>query len=598
MKLKEKLKMEFLIFLGRFYFIFILAFVASVLALVISLMFKDSRFSVGPVRTVIFLGFAMFGILKGFFKALFLKFPKPEGVLINREEHEKLYRIIEEIRKVTDSPNIDFIILTTDFNAAIVERPSLGVLGFYKRYLLIGMPLIISLSEEELKAVIAHECGHLSRSHGKSNLRLHRAHSLWESIAREFDKEKSRGSFFVNWFITRYIPALNSVYFNMSKNNEYEADNISLKVVEKQTFANALAKTDLYSYYMDSKFWPRIGKLNDTEEKPIEDVYFRMEEETYKVSSDELVNRSLEALMDYRSLPHSTHPSYIERVEAIKAESPIIKMEENSAVRTIFGHDADKVLRDMCSYWCSCVQEGWTNYYREIGELKNKLDQLSDKQLTVDEAVERAYIIERLEGFEKALETFEQLKEEYKDELIVDYNIGRLMVYKGLKEGVEILEQVMEKDPQLIPDCCNHIVNYYCMNNEKEKAAEYYHYAVEFMNTHEEVNAEREVIRFSDVFIPHDLSGDTISKVRQELLKYDIINKAYIAIKHVELSGQFPIYIIGIDFKFSSRKERDRVREELINTGLLVWEHWIVDLNGRNKRIQYNMDKIIEARII
>jgi Zn-dependent protease with chaperone function len=599
MKLRERIKMELLIFTGRFYFAFILSFVIAALAIIVTLMIKESRISSGTIKIAIFLGLAALGILRGFVKALFLKLPKPEGILASREDYEQFYRIIEEIRTKTDSPKIDFIMFTADFNAAIVERPSFGIFGLYKRYLVIGVPLILSLSEEELKAVIAHECGHLSKAHGKWGVRLYRATQLWESIAREFEKEKSRGSFLVNWFITRYLPALNSMYYSMSKNHEYEADRISLKVVDKQTFANALAKTSLYGYFMDSMFWPQIGKLNISEDKPIDDVYFRMENEAQKGLPHELTKLIFEKMLSHRSLPCSTHPSYIERIEAINAERPNVQNSEESALRTIFKDKSDKMLDDMSQYWCSSVNEGWCNFYSETRELKNKLAELNrSKQLTAEEAEERSNIIERLEGSEKALEAFKQAKDNYKGQLSFEYNIGRLLSYEGNKEGVEMLEHVMEEDPQMIPDCCYHIVNYYCSKSDKPKAAEYYDYAVEFMKTHEDVEKEREVLKMDDLFIPHDLSSDTINELRQELLKYEIIKKAYIVVKYAELSGQFPIYVIGIEFKFSPKKERNRIRQELAEKRLLLWDYWVVELSGLNKKIQYNMDKVDEARIV
>jgi hypothetical protein len=86
--------------------------------------------------------------------------------------------------------------------------------------------------------------------------------------------------------------------------------------------------------------------------------------------------------------------------------------------------------------------------------------------------------------------------------------------------------------------------------------------------------------------------------IRQELLKYGIIKKAYIAVKYAEMSGQFPIYVIGIEYKASSKKERESIQQELADKQLLLWDYWIVELSGRNKQIQYNMDKIDEARII
>ena len=55
-----------------------------------------------------------------------------------------------------------------DFNAGVREVPRLGLLGWPRTYLEIGLPLSMAVAQEEIRAILAHEFAHLSARHGRS----------------------------------------------------------------------------------------------------------------------------------------------------------------------------------------------------------------------------------------------------------------------------------------------------------------------------------------------------------------------------------------------------------------------------------------------
>jgi hypothetical protein len=55
------------------------------------------------------------------------------------------------------TPRFHHVLVTDDFNAAVVQAPRLGLFGWYRNYLLIGLPLAKALTVEQFKAVLAHE---------------------------------------------------------------------------------------------------------------------------------------------------------------------------------------------------------------------------------------------------------------------------------------------------------------------------------------------------------------------------------------------------------------------------------------------------------
>lgn len=604
MNIKQKLKMHFLCSAGMLYFGFVITCLFAIMIILAVLAIKSARAS--GIRVIMQVGIPIlifaFTILKGFFNALFSELPEPEGILLDRKNFPEFFSFLENIRRKANCPKIHYVKLNLEFNAFITEQPTLGILGLYKRYLVIGLPLLLVFSEDELSAVIGHECGHLSKSHGKLSVKIYRAKLVWEKIASELRKEGKDKTFFIRGFLHKYIPALNDILFKMGKQKEYEADKIGAAVAGKDKLASALVRSHFYNAYLSISFWPEIYNLNTTEYDAPNDLFSRMEKSLKVPLEDEFKNPLLESLLNYRSYPSSSHPSDIERIEALGINVPEIKPLEENSFRLLFPKQANELIKQCSQIWCNLVKENWRKNYKESNKLRADLRDLNimykNNGLNEEQTLERASIIETLEGIENALQAYTEAKTKYPENISFDYHIGRLMLRHKNEEGVERLKEVMEKDPQLIPYCCYETYNYYSYNNQKDMAAEYYHYAVEFMMTNDEVKQERASIKASDIFIPHDLASKTIEDLVNSLSKYKEIKKAYLVIKNVELSGPFPIYLIGIKYRFGTFGKWKTIQSTLLQDGLIPWEHWIINLGGLNSKFEYIMNQVPGSRIL
>ena len=115
-------------------------------------------------------------------KALWVRFHPPEGVRVSTDEAPRLHREVEAIREQLDVPSIHEIVLTQDFNAAMAQTPRLGMFGWPRNSLILGVPLLMSFGPDEARAVIAHELGHLSRNHNRFNGWIYRVRMTWYRI--------------------------------------------------------------------------------------------------------------------------------------------------------------------------------------------------------------------------------------------------------------------------------------------------------------------------------------------------------------------------------------------------------------------------------
>jgi len=105
----------------------------------------------GIVGTIILIG-GSWAVLK----ALLIRIPPPKGTPITRGEAPQLFALLNELRARLRSVPFHEVMLMPEHNAAVVQVPRLGVLGWSRNYLLLGLPLLEAHSPEEVRAILAH----------------------------------------------------------------------------------------------------------------------------------------------------------------------------------------------------------------------------------------------------------------------------------------------------------------------------------------------------------------------------------------------------------------------------------------------------------
>ena len=105
------------------------------------------------VKLVLIVG----GFLLLVLRALWIRIEPPAGRPIGAGEAPELFALIDGLREQLRAPRFHEVLVTDDFNAGVVQSPRLGIFGWPRNYLLVGLPLMKSLTVEQFKAVLAHE---------------------------------------------------------------------------------------------------------------------------------------------------------------------------------------------------------------------------------------------------------------------------------------------------------------------------------------------------------------------------------------------------------------------------------------------------------
>jgi Zn-dependent protease with chaperone function len=151
---------------------------------------NGGTFKLGLVLGILFGGLCL-SILRG----VWVRLPAPEGIRVKKDQAPKLVAMIHEVRSRLRSQPFHSVVMTGDLNAAVVQVPRLGIFGWQRNFLVIGLPLLQALSPAEFKSVLAHEFGHLSANHSRFSGWIYRVRRAWEQVIESISRNQGRGSF-------------------------------------------------------------------------------------------------------------------------------------------------------------------------------------------------------------------------------------------------------------------------------------------------------------------------------------------------------------------------------------------------------------------
>jgi len=224
--------------LGYLYLLVIVSLLLGIVAVLVYTLFASGEFNF-LILKIVWIPLVLVGIV---LRSLWITIPVPDGVELQREQAPALFELIHEVTESLNGPAIHHVLLSSDFNAGIVQIPQFGMMGWLNNYLVVGLPLLQAFSPAEFRAVLAHEVGHLSGKHGRFSGWIYRLRRSWVEVLTRVHYERHYASFLFEPFLKWYAPYLNAYSFVLARAQERQADEYSVELTGKETAAVMLAR--------------------------------------------------------------------------------------------------------------------------------------------------------------------------------------------------------------------------------------------------------------------------------------------------------------------------------------------------------------------
>ncbi|MBL9171093.1 MAG: M48 family metalloprotease [Verrucomicrobiales bacterium] len=510
------------------------------------------------------------GLAWAVIRGLWVRFEKPEGIPISREQAPRLFEMLDHLRNTLQCSSFHEVLAVNDYNAAVMQIPRLGVFGWHRNYLLLGLPLLQSLSPDEFKAVLAHEFAHSSKGHGRFGNWLYRVRRSWERIFDHMASREVSGAGVLRVFVRWFWPVFNAHAFVLSRVNEYEADACSVRLAGAQSAASALMRLPVDASLLTEKFWPSLyTKANDLNTPP-SDMAQSIRQTIAAGPSPEDAAKWLRQAFLAETNNSDTHPCLKDRLRAIGSlpegiEQGIFPQSAPprsgpSAAETFLGaHEA--VLETAISQeWQKLVEPGWKERHAEVQKASEELATLETVASTEAADTEilwkKANKLIQLHDDSVALPVVEQILARNPEHASANFVYGRHHLEKDDPAGITYMETAMKQDPTVTPEACNALYAHFTRTGQRDQLRPLEERMDQFQEESQKAQVERSNVKESDTFEPADLTAAQLQSVQSILESEADIGSAAVAKKKVSHFPTSACYVIAVRLRISQWKFR------------------------------------------
>ncbi|MCX4026074.1 M48 family metalloprotease [Endozoicomonas sp. SM1973] len=502
-------------------------------------------------------------------KALWVRISPPTGYELSRRQFPMLFKELDSLQKQLKAPKIHRVILTPELNAAICQTPLLGVFGWQRNTLILGMELLLTLSPKQAKAVVAHELGHLSGNHSRFHGWVYRVRSSWYQIMYAFQHQDSWGAKLMGRFFNWYAPRFAAYSFALARANEYEADQIAAQLTTPQITSSALINTFVTGPYVEEHYWQNYFKKADIMPEPDHLPWIGLKQfvQEHQQHPEELQKKLDEALAVTTSYD-DTHPSLSDRIKSLKTEPTVPAPINKTAAEVWFGNQFKRVINEFDKDWLQHQQNNWQQRYQYVAESKVKLVELEQQatELLSNEALwQKACLTEEFADEQVAYSLFQAYQQRCPEDPDVAFVLGRMLFTKENESCLEHFKKSLE-NRRLVIDACKYAYAFLSRQERLKEAEWWREQAEQQMQYDENSYQERSYLHPSDSITPASVDKDLKSQLLEQLDNCSNIKKAWLAQKQVNHYPEVPVLILVIQFKgwnFSYEKLVEKIERDI-----------------------------------
>jgi Zn-dependent protease with chaperone function len=499
------------------------ALIAGVVLLVVFTGGKALLFFAKLGKLVILLAIPVWAMLRTTWTLVFARFPRPEGREIRRDEAPALFARLDEMRSRIGGPRVHRVLVTDELNAAIVQHPRLGLLGWEENTLILGLRLLQALSEDEAMAVVAHEYGHLAGNHGRFAGFIYRFRNAWGRLQAMSQQWNDWGSRLIARLFRWYAPRFNAYTFALARQNEYLADRTSVELVGARPAADALMRTGIAARYESEGFWPAIQRRIATEAEPPAGRGQMWRQSQREGLDADARQRYLDAARREATDPFDTHPALVDRLAAIGAAADgqaalRLAPPAVTAAEAWFGPRLEALSAEFDRRWRDDVAGQWKERHEHLRRQVARVAELEGKaDPSDDERWEYLCAVEETDPGRDLMPLLEGLLAASPDHLSALFRRGRLRLDRGDEGGIADLERVIAADPSATLPGCDVAWQFYrkrVAEGDAERAEAWQKRWMERSAYENAVNAELSQLPADATLVPHDLPEDQLAVVR------------------------------------------------------------------------------------
>ncbi|HRP64576.1 MAG TPA: M48 family metallopeptidase [Thauera sp.] len=245
--------------------------------------------------------------------ALLRPAPQAQGILLPRPAAEEFFHLLDELAERAGVPPVRHVRITDEVNAAVVQRPRFGLFGPLRTELLVGLPLVHSLSALQFAAVLAHEFGHIAAQRRGWGGWGGYARAWWARVLDTLLGDAAEGDSLLGRHAARFFHDM----LRLARVEELEADARAAMLVGPVLLGETLIELSRKAHFLEHDYWPRVQALRSADDGSRVRPFREMGHGVAAGYAQAVIARSRE-LADARGRGDAFHPSLQRRLCALR----------------------------------------------------------------------------------------------------------------------------------------------------------------------------------------------------------------------------------------------------------------------------------------
>lgn len=583
-------------------YVYLMVVVLALLALTVAAAASVMYVHAAAVKLSLLLGALLWAVVR----ALWVKLERPEGERILRAQAPELFDMIDDLRRRLKTSAVHEVLLTADFNAGVTQCPRLGMFGWHRNYLILGLPLMKALSVEQFKSVIAHELGHLSGGHGRAGNRIYRLRLIWARLADGFEQNPRWGSGLILGFLKWFIPYFNATSFPLARANEYAADATAAKLTSARTAAQALTSVNVMHHYFEETYWPAIHDRAKDVAKPTFSPYTGFRAAAVgEVPQDDL--QRWQTLSLARQTSHAdTHPALSDRLRKIGAKLEFAPPAAEESAERLLGPALVGLQASFDARWREQINESWQQFYAKTQQHRARLADFRSSAVVAPleevPALEMADLEESIgNGPDAALTLRQAAMARYPDSYLARFAVARQLLQRGDENGVSMMQDVVVNYSPFVLEGAESLRDYFSGRGELEKAGRWQRRYEQRLRKVQAARVERSQWLVSDDLESHGLDAGIVARLVRQFNNTPELRRVYLVRKRLEHFPEEPLYLLGFScsgvFEWRSR---GRIAEAMSRLRQIEFpgETLLVSVEGDNRQFVKKLKRVPDSQIL
>ena len=286
----------------------------------------------------------------------------PAGLELEKPKTTGIFHMLEELSRHYRQPAIDRIVITGDYELQIVKSPLWALPMGSTNTLVIGLPLMQSLSPVQFRCAVARRLGQFSKRYNLTGNWLTQLRDIWPQycVRAEF---AGFGYQPIQWFFSIYAPLYDVITVSAARIDELAADRYAMELFSDEELLETITTEAVCRLYLEEKYWPVIRKITSQDPETITKPRTAM---ASVLRAGLQADKALEWLVKAVAVETQWDdpvPSLARRIENIgHTQARMNTLAEKSAATVYLG----KVICDLDSMRAPGVSQGRKMYQRKF----------------------------------------------------------------------------------------------------------------------------------------------------------------------------------------------------------------------------------------